>query len=468
MRLRQKLFAAILAVMAVVFSLLALTSILDGLNAQRTEHELRERLEFGAAQSFSYSAAHPSAQNWVRLCHVMLRLGFEDDWCVRRVEDGAFVCSKHRIDPKGTHEVKCQEGLVSFSTHHGFELLLPLRPAELGALGGLSGLFWAVAAGTVFLLLVIYGLLLRLVLRPVEDLVAASRVLSSGKRPGKVAGESRGDEMGELIGAFNIMADEVCQTREELRARVDEATREYERAQKRLVLEQRLAATGKLAAGIAHEINNPLGGMINAARALSEKEGALSERGREYLGLIEEGLGRIAGIVERMRAFVKPRPLVGPVDLGEAVGSAVAFVRHRLDKESVQLREEIPPELVTVTGDAGELQQVFLNLILNAVDAMRDSQTRELTLRLQTSGEEAVLSVTDTGLGMDAEQLASAFDLFYSTKGEGGTGLGLAIAHKIVTDHGGAIDIESSPGGGTTARVRMPLAGAGGEESGHS
>ncbi len=465
MRLRQKLFAAILAVMVILFLLLALMSFLQGLEAAAARRELHDRLERGAGRAFVGAAAEPGRAGWDGLSRVMGPLGLGYDWCVRLEEDGSFVA--------GTRVTDGDAGLLRVAGENGYELFLSAEPASLEPVSRLSALFWAVAAGTAFLLLVIYGLLLRLVLRPVENLVSASRALSKGVRPPKVAGESRIDEIGELVGAFNRMTDEVCQSREELYARVEEATREYERAQRRLVLEQRLAATGKLAAGVAHEITNPLGGMINAARTLSAKEEGLSERGREYVGLIEDGLDRIAKIVERMREFVKPRPSVGPVDLGGALRGALAFVRHRVDKENVQLREKIPDEPITVIGDAGELQQVFLNLVLNALDAVRHSETRELTLELEAKGPEAVVTVADTGTGMDAEQLANAFDLFYSTKGEGGTGLGLGIAHKIVTDHGGTIELESSPGGGTTARVRLPLAsedsgGAGGGESEHS
>jgi signal transduction histidine kinase len=331
----------------------------------------------------------------------------------------------------------------------------------LSALGRLPQLFLAVAAGTAFLLLVVYGLLMRLVLRPVEDLVAASRSLSDGSRPLKVTGESRADEMGELVRAFNRMAAEVSASREELERRVDEAVRERERAKERLVLEQRLSATGKLAAGVAHEISNPLGGMINAARSVA-KEPGLSDRARGYVRLIDDGLGRIMSIVERMRTLVRAEHPVGPVDLAAALEGALSFARHRIDEERVELERDVPGSPVRVTGSAGELQQVFLNLIVNALDSMREAERRRLSVRLAVEGDRALVEVSDTGCGMTDEQLASAFDLFYSTKGEEGTGLGLAITHRIVADHGGELDLESSPGRGTTARARFPLEGPGG------
>jgi two-component system NtrC family sensor kinase len=327
----------------------------------------------------------------------------------------------------------------------------------------LTGILLAVACGTAVLLLVVYGLLLRLVLRPVENLVAASRVLSSGSRPPKVTGEARTDEIGELVGAFNRMTTEVASSREEMERLVDEAVAEREHAQRRLALEQRLSATGKLAAGVAHEIANPLGGMMNAARAVAKEEG-LSERGREYVGLVNDGLERVRTIVERMRTFVRPRPSVGSVDVAAVVKGALDFARHRVKDEDVVLEEEYPEGKACVSGDAGELQQVFLNLVMNALDALKEAGgdgERRLRVRVAREGASVIAEVADTGAGMEAEALANAFDLFYSTKDDGGTGLGLAIAHRIVTDHGGEVDLESSPEKGTTARVTLPAEGEG-------
>jgi signal transduction histidine kinase len=455
MRLRQKLFAAVFAAMVIVFLLLALVSFMQVLEGQRARHVLKSQFTDAAIRAFRKATVSAAEDRWDQLSADLGSLGFGTEWAV--LEEGAVVAGRKDTESLAHMAQEGDHGLLVGTGLPGFE---PIR--------WLSGLIWAVATGTAVLLLVVYGLLLRLVLRPVEDLAEASRALSKGARPAAVKGEGRTDEMGDLIRTFNTMAAEVASSREELQRRVEEATREYEKAQRRLVLEQRLAATGKLAAGIAHEINNPLGGMMNAARTLAEKEDALSERGREYLGLIRDGLGRIGKIVERMREFVRPHLSVGAVDLAEAVRGALAFVRHRVDAEGVKVDERIPSEPITVTGDAGELQQVLLNLIVNALDAMRASEKRELALGLASVGEgaggEAVVTVADTGAGMDAEQLANAFDLFYSTKGEGGTGLGLAIAHKIVTDHGGTIELESSVESGksgTTARVRLPLVGQG-------
>ncbi len=443
MRLRQKLFAAIMAVMVVVFLLLALASVLQGLEMQRMRQGFQKRLDVTAIRAFRLAAR-------------------SDEGAFRRLAERANALDPSYIwivGPRGSK--RDEKAFVEIAREGEYALVRLQASAHFASVKSLSGLFWAVAAGTAFLMLMIYGLLLRLVLRPIDNLVAASRTLSQGSRPAKVPGESGTDEMGELVRAFNKMTGEVASSREDLEARVAEAVRDYERAQKRLVIEQRLSATGKLAAGVAHEISNPLGGMMNAARVI-EKEQGLSDRAREYVGLVREGLDRIGRIVERMRSFVRPKPVVGPVDVADAVRGALSFAQHRIGDEGVDLLEEYPqdPEKAARTmGDAGEIQQVFLNIVMNALDAMRDSAQKRLRVRVAPEAERNVTEIKDTGCGMDAEQLAGAFDLFYSTKGQGGSGLGLAIAHKIVTDHGGEIELESSPGAGTTIRVRLPLEG---------
>jgi len=535
MKLRQKLFAAILAVMVVVFLMLALASFQSALEAQEVKRDYVQRLENVAVAYFREAVLSDSVGRWTGLAARLKALDMPGDWTVRhggrvvlkvyerdtswqdllagewpysiwytlrpgspgqRLDNRVKVAAVRlfRRDEKSrsktrwsdlASELRKLRGAHSWTVKRGTEVILHVesshggetalasegefvlartpRAAGVQLFRWLPGIFWAMTAGTAFLMLVIYGLLLRLVLRPVDNLVAASRGLSKGVRPPKVTGESRTDEMGELIRAFNSMAEEVVTGRDALRELVEKATADYRRAHEQLVIEQRLSATGKLAAGVAHEISNPLGGMINAARAIEKEEG-LSERAREYVGLINDGLARVRDIVERMRTFVRPKPAVGPVDVAEAVKGAISFARHRVKDEGVELEEDYPDSLLRTVGDAGELQQVFLNLIMNALDAVKESETKRVRVRVVGEESNVVAEIADTGAGMTPEQLANAFDLFYSTKdisaeGEGGTGLGLAIAHKIVTDHGGEIELESSPGKGTVARVRLPAEG---------
>lgn len=446
MRLRQKLFAAIIAAMLVMSLLLVLASFMNALEVQADSLAVERRLSDAAVREFRRVASLGSDTQMAQAVANIYKMLPNYFWTLSI--DGREVKGK-------------------FITRNGrYALYRSGKGVHIASTRWLTSVLLAVACGTALLLLVVYGLLLRLILRPVEDLAAASRVMSSGAKPPKVAGEGRADEIGELVRAFNKMTAEVASSHEDLSRRVDEAVAQRGLAQRRLALEQRLSATGKLAAGVAHEIANPLGGMINAARAVAKEEG-LSERGREYVGLVNDGLERVRTIVERMRTFVKPRPSVGPVDVVEVVKGALAFARHRIDDESVTLEEDYPSKATRVSGDAGELQQVFLNLVMNALDAMKERPEgeRRLTIRVAREDGSIVAEVADTGVGMADEALAGAFDLFYSTKDADGTGLGLAIAHRIVTDHGGVIDLDSSLGRGTTARVSLPAENGNADET---
>ena len=319
MRLRQKLFAAIIAAMVVMSLLLVLASFMNALEVQADALAIERRLTAASVREFRRAASSGSSGEIAQALSNIRDMLPVYSWAIT----------------KGGREVPGE--LVA--RMGDYALRRSGRGARVAPTKWLTSVLLAVACGTALLLLVVYGLLLRLILRPVEDLVAASRVLSSGAKPPKVAGEGRADEIGELVSAFNRMTTEVASSHEEMERRVEEAVAEREHAHRRLALEQRLSATGKLAAGVAHEIANPLGGMMNAARAVAKEEG-LSERGREYVGLVNDGLERVRTIVERMRTFVKPRPSVGPVDLAEAVKGALAFARHRIDDEGVTIDEE--------------------------------------------------------------------------------------------------------------------------------
>jgi two-component system, NtrC family, sensor kinase len=229
--------------------------------------------------------------------------------------------------------------------------------------------------------------------------------------------------------------------------------------ERRLFAAQRLSATGTLAAGIAHEINNPIGGMINAARVL--REGKLDPAKREeYLELILDGLERVRAIVQKILQF-RPRAFEPrPVQLQEAVERAIAFMEHRARAKEVSIRNEVPADLPTVTGDPLELQQAFLNILMNAVDACVMGEGM-VTVYSRLAGEGVAVSVADNGCGMEPEELARCMDLFFTTKDVGeGTGLGLAVAQNIVANHGGRIDIASERGRGTTVTMTFPLATA--------
>lgn len=216
----------------------------------------------------------------------------------------------------------------------------------------------------------------------------------------------------------------------------------------------RLAAVGQLAASIAHEINNPLYAARNSLFLLEED---LPEdfRSSQYLTMASDQLGRIARIIERMRDFYRPpRGELGPVDLNLLLEETLALAGLNLRHGTIQMIFAPAQDLPYVLGNGDQLRQVFLNLVLNAIDAMPDSGT--LTVRTASGPTVAVVEVEDTGIGIPEDIRAHVFEPFWTNK-TNGTGLGLSISAHIVTQHGGQIEVDSAVGKGTTFRVVLPL-----------
>jgi signal transduction histidine kinase len=254
------------------------------------------------------------------------------------------------------------------------------------------------------------------------------------------------------------MAQEIEEYQLNLEDRVLSGLSQIKRAEQHLAIAQRLAATGKLAAGIAHEINNPIGGMKNAVRAL-ERGDLPAEKTAEYLDLIGDGLARVEETVKKVLAFTPRRVEPRPVDLADVVRKALALARHRLEKKGITVEGKAPADAsALVFGDPLELQQVALNLILNSADAIPEDRRGTIEVEVARHGaEEVELRVTDDGCGMSPDDQARCFDLFFTTKEVGeGSGLGLSVVHNIVTNHGGRIELESAPDKGTTFRVFLP------------
>jgi len=333
---------------------------------------------------------------------------------------------------------------VAFNDRATAEAIRPLRT-----------IYILLSAGTLLLIVGTYLVLRVLVLRPLEQLAAASRVVAEGGVTKPVPKPQGRSEVARLVDTFNRMAFEVHEYQQHLEERVMDALGRVTAAEKRLVVAQRLSATGTLAAGFAHEINNPLGGILNALRKL--QAGHLSEeREGEYYALVLDGLDRIRTIVDRILHFTPSRKEPASIDAAEVCRRAVALAAHRGELRGVEIAVRADQEL-RVVGDAQELTQAVLNLVLNAIDAIPEGGG-QVTVHCLREGPEAFLEVTDDGVGMDPVTVRRCVDFFFSTKPEGeGTGLGLAIVQHIVTDHGGTLDIQSEQGAGTTVRIRLPL-----------
>jgi signal transduction histidine kinase len=309
--------------------------------------------------------------------------------------------------------------------------------------------------GTGLLTLTMTIVLERLVVKPLEMLARASERLSLGDYTSPVPDPGTQDEIGDLLRTFNFMQQRLKEYHETLENRVAEATNKVKGAERRLIVAQRLSATGTLAAGIAHEINNPLGGMLNAARAL-KREGLAAPKREQYLDLIIESLLRIQDTVKKVLQFSPRKVNPQAASLREILDRAIGLSQYKLDKKRVKLTHEAPDRLPNVFCDPSELVQIFLNLILNAIDAS-EGDRGQIRVHYQVTEGEVATCVTDNGCGMTEAELAQAFDLFYTTKGAEGTGLGLSVVYNIVQNHGGRIDVTSQKNQGTTFTVTLPV-----------
>ncbi len=261
-----------------------------------------------------------------------------------------------------------------------------------------------------------------------------------------------GDEIEEVADAFNRMAEQLQGLYRGLEEKVREKTRELEQAYKELMQSEKLAALGTLAAGVAHEINNPLDG-IQGCIARIRKHPEDSEQTLRYLDIIEEGLDRIGKVVGQLLDLSRKRELsLAPTDLNRVLEDTLALAEYQLKKGGIEVIREFDPDLPDVLGDGQYLGQVFLNLFLNALAAMPEGGT--LTVRTFIRDGWVCAEVRDTGMGISEEDLEKVFDPFYSKRPSGGgTGLGLSISYAIVREHGGTIEVESAPGKGATFRV---------------
>ncbi len=238
-----------------------------------------------------------------------------------------------------------------------------------------------------------------------------------------------------------------------LESMVEERTRELRTAQAQLIQSEKLAALGRLAAGIAHEVNNPLQPVLNCLEDALEdlREGRAIDP--EGLRVAETEVQRIKSIVSRLLDFSRPSTSeTVPINLPSVLGEVLILVKNELERKQIQVKTDLH-ETPCIMGSPTQLKQVALNLVLNAVQAMPGGG--EITLCVQPEGQGVSLIVQDTGVGMDEDTISRIFEPFYSTKGDG-TGLGLAVTYGIVQGHGGSIRVESTPGVGSKFVIWLP------------
>lgn len=316
----------------------------------------------------------------------------------------------------------------------------------------------------------------RFVATPIRDLIAGTKAVSEMEldRPITIGAARRSQEVDELVDSFNRMRERVKVSVAELNdmqatleSKVEERTQQLKAAQKKLIQSDRLATLGQLAASVAHEINNPISGVLNLSMLLerlmangSFPPGREAEF-RKYLSMISTETARVGRIVSDLLAFSRrSKPQRAPADLNKLVRATIGLADHKLKLISAEIILDLQENLPLVECDSSQIQQVILNLVMNGAQAMQSSGGGRLIIRtrLIPQDESVELTVQDTGEGIAPENLSKIFDPFFTTKAEGkGVGLGLAVLYGIVKAHEGEVEVVSQRNQGTTFTITLPL-----------
>ena len=274
------------------------------------------------------------------------------------------------------------------------------------------------------------------------------------------------DEMGDLARAFNAMTfdlkkaeDELVEWGHTLEKKVQEKTQAIQRAQAQLIHSEKLASLGRMAAGVAHEINSPLTGIVTFGHLLLKKFPPGTEEYEDVEVIIEQA-NRCSTIIKGLLGFARASAAEkAPTSINDVLTHSLNIVRNKADFFNIKLATNLDAGLSTVKADPSQLQQVFMNMIMNAADAIEGKGTITISTRnIKDTGNDFIeIEFHDTGPGISDEILEKLFEPFFTTKPVGkGTGLGLAVSHGIIQEHGGKIVVKTKLGGGTSFFVRLP------------
>jgi len=309
----------------------------------------------------------------------------------------------------------------------------------------------------VFLVITLAGMVAALIvsnflangfLQPITQLISASGKWAKGDLDYQIEITQK-NEIAELEKTFNLMASSLKERDDKLREYTDQ----------QIMKSERLATLGQLAAGVAHEINNPLGTISIYTQMILDDLGKDNDSCRESLAVVMKQTNRAGRIVKDLLEYARqPEPEMRILNINDVLRKAIAIITHPAELQSIRVTTNLAPELPDSQGDSDKLQQVFVNIIVNALQAMPKGGELTISTRLTEVNKLIEIEISDTGCGIPQEHLGKLFDPFFSTKSAGeGTGLGLSVSLGIVERHNGTIDVKSKVGEGSTFIIRFPI-----------
>jgi signal transduction histidine kinase len=302
-----------------------------------------------------------------------------------------------------------------------------------------------VSVAIMIILTLINFIVVNTISRPLKEIAALTDKVAQGDLTQRIHINSK-DELSTLADSFNNMVSSLQKNREELDLTV-----------RQLIHQEKFASLGEMAAGIAHEVGNPLSVIVGYSKMLLRK--CKGGEDSDLLRRISEAALRIDKLSKSLLLYSRPsEQKKETVDINSVIDEALSMVEHRFKEEkNYRVVKRLSKNLKEITGNSDKLQQVFVNLFINAFQAMPDGGKLTLSTENAAEGDAVLIEVGDTGTGIEANKISKVFDPFFSTKfPDKGTGLGLSITLRIVTDHGGTIRAESQPGQGTTFFIRLP------------